>query len=81
MTTTTDRQLTIDGAEVPYPLPTPRRLNPRQRELWLYAALAPGGFITTGQASRFYADPSGALRRLEDFGVMRRLDHGRWRAV
>ena len=78
---TTDRQLTIDGASVPHPLPAPRRLNARQRDLWLWAAMAPGGFITTAQARRFYADPAGALRRLEAFGVMRRLEHGRWRAT
>ena len=78
---TTPEQLTIDGGAVPHPLTAPRRLNHRQRDLWLWAAMAPTGSITTGDARRFYADPAGALRRLEAFGVMRRLERGTWKAT
>jgi hypothetical protein len=73
-----DEQLTFDGAPVAYPLPRPRHLTERQRDLWLWAATTtPNGF-TTADAGRFFADPSGALRRLESFGRVRRLARGLW---
>jgi hypothetical protein len=71
-------QLRLDGDAVPYPLPRARHLTERQRDLWLWASTtAPGGF-TTADAGRFFADPSGALRRLEAFGRVRRLARGLW---
>src|SRR4051812_7231009 len=79
VTTTHETQLTIDGGEVPFPLPRPRQLTERQRSLWLWAAMWPGREITTADAGRFFADPSGALRRLEAFGRVEWIGRGRWR--
>jgi hypothetical protein len=73
-------QLTIDGREVPHPLPAARHMTARQRDLWLFIAMAPSGYVTTGRARHFYADASGALRRLERFGRVERVGRGRWAA-
>jgi hypothetical protein len=74
-------QLTIDGELVPYPLPKPRTMTTRQRDLWLWAAFTPENEFRTGDVRRFFADPHGALRRLEAFGAVKRLGRGRWRAI
>lgn len=71
-------QLTLVGEPV-----APRRLTERQHQLlevvrWFgeYGAALP-----TREARRFYVDPSGALRRLERLGLVRRAGRGRWRAT
>jgi hypothetical protein len=79
--TTDPVQLTFDGREVPHPLPKPRAMTERQRQLWLWGAFTPENEFTTADAGRFFADPNGALRRLETFGRVRRLGRGRWRAI
>lgn len=78
--TTTETQLTIDGGEVPYPLPAARVMTERQRALWLAARYSPAGVITTAQARRHFTNPTAALRRLEAFGRVERIGYGRWRA-
>jgi hypothetical protein len=82
--TTNDRwgvQLTIDGREVPFPLPAPFRLTERQRELLRYmrAVDSWGATFHTGDARRFFRDATGAMRRLEAAGVVEHTAHGTWR--
>lgn len=72
-------QLTIDGGAVPYPLPKPRHMTERQRQVWLWGKTR--GTLTTADVRRFYVDPFGALRRLEAFGAVERVGRGRWRAL
>ena len=72
-------QLTIDGELVPYPLPPPRRLTTRQRALLRFIRADPAP-IAARQARHFFADPYGALRRLEALGLVRRRGRGRWEA-
>ena len=76
LTNSTNLQLSMDGAAVLFPMPAPRRLTERQRDLLRYAR-AHGG-ITTREARRFYADASGALWRLECLGLVRQTGRGVW---
>lgn len=70
-------QLTFDGGAVPYPTPRPYRLTDQQRALLRFMRHDPAP-IRTVQARHFYADPSGALRRLEAIGLVHREGRGRW---
>jgi hypothetical protein len=72
-------QLTFDGRLVPYPLAAPKRLTERQREL--VRLLRAGGPRWTCECTGLYADPSGALRRLADLGLVERIARGYWRAT
>lgn len=72
-------QLTIDGGSVPYPLPPPRHLTERQREL--LRLMRAGGPRWTFECRQVYADPTGALRRLEALGLVERIARGYWRAT
>lgn len=77
-------QLTIDGELVAYPPPRPRQLATRQRDLLRWLRLlstvwADG--VPTRMVGQFYADPSGALRRLEALGLVRRVSRGKWAAT
>lgn len=72
-------QLTFGGGEVPYPMPTPKTLNRRQRDLLNYMRADDGGAIDTVTAYLFYADPTGALRRLEGLGLVEHVAIGKWR--
>jgi len=75
-------QLTIDGREEPWPPPAPHHLTERQRELLRYLADVYGVEpFRTGAAGRHFADPSGALRRLERLGLVCSLGRGRWQRI
>lgn len=72
-----DAQLTIDGREVAMAMvPKFRRLTTRQRDLLLYVRMV--GLVTTDEARHFYADPTGALVRLEALGLVQRAGRGLW---
>lgn len=73
---TAPEQITFDGELVPYPPPSPRRLTQRQRDLVLYVRC--WRTVTITDVRRFYADPHGALRRLETFGLVKRAGRGEW---
>jgi hypothetical protein len=73
----TYEQLTVDGRSVPYPLPKPRHLTARQRDM-LVILTASDVPMTTREVGRLYADPSGALRRLERMGLVERVSRGKW---
>lgn len=77
---TTHEHLTIGGDWVPYPLPRPRHLTERQRDLLvvLKASKAP---TRTRDVCRLYVNASAALRRLEAMGLVRRVARGRWEAT
>lgn len=72
-------QLTLGGGEVPYPMSAPKTLNHRQRDLLNYMRAGEGGTIDTVTAYLFYADPTGALRRLEVLGLVEHVAIGKWR--
>lgn len=79
----TPDQLTFDGGSVPYPPPRPRRLTERQRLLVrymrFYVAMRPDlPAFPTWAACLYYADPHGALRRLEALGLVHRAGRGWW---
>lgn len=74
---TTSEQLTFDGS----PARKARRMNRRQKDLWLWMAFEPHATMTTGAARRFYRDPHGALERLVRMGVVEKVGRGRWRAI
>jgi hypothetical protein len=75
-------QLTLDGGAVPYPLPKPRHVTDRQRDLLRFVASVYGHEpFPTGMAGTFFGDPSGALRRLEALGRVRHIRRGRWAAT
>lgn len=77
-------QLTIDGGSVPYPLPPPRHLTERQRRLVRYLRFyveQKARPFPTAEAVLYFADPSGALRRLEALGLVERIARGYWRAT
>lgn len=79
-------QLTIYGKLEPYPLRKPRRLTERQRNLVRYmrfwvAMKHNGAAFPTREASLYYADPAGALRRLEALGLVARVARGKWVAT
>jgi predicted RNA polymerase sigma factor len=78
-----DEQLRLDGPAVPYPLPRPRHLTERQRDLLRYVAIVydAGQSFPTGMAHRFFVDASGALRRLEALGRVSQVGRGKWRAT
>jgi hypothetical protein len=78
-----DEQLRLDGDAVPYPLPRARHLTERQRDLLRYVAVVydQAESFPTGMAGRFFVDASGALRRLEAMGRVRRIGRGKWRAT
>lgn len=71
-----DHQLTFDGRAEPLPLHKAKTLTQRQRDLLLWLRMTYP--TTTASAGRFYADPSGALRRLEALGLVERVSRGRW---
>jgi hypothetical protein len=71
-------QLTITGGSVSHPPPRARHLTERQREL--LRMLRVWGEVSTRAARLYYADPSGALGRLEALGLVERVGRGRWRA-
>lgn len=73
-------QLTLEGNVVPLPLPAPKRLTERQREL-LHVLAASGRPMVTADVRRFYVDASGAMRRLAAVGLVRRVGRGRWEPV
>lgn len=70
-------QLRIDGGATPLPPRLPRRLTERQRELLRWARWH--GAVTTRDARRWYAAPSGACARLVDMGLLERTAPGRFR--
>ena len=74
------RQLTIDGREVPYPLPPPKHLTTRQHD-FLLVLTAGDDPMTTADVRRFFADASGAMRRLEALGLVVHVARGRWAAA
>jgi hypothetical protein len=77
-------QLLLDGSgEVPFPMRAGRRLTERQRELLRFIRWAGrhGSPIVTYEARVFYADPHGALRRLEALGLVCRAGRGCWKAA
>jgi hypothetical protein len=76
----TPEQGTLDGAWVPYPPPRPWHATDRQRALLRFMRHDPAP-IRTVQARHFYADASGALRRLEAMGLVERVGRGKWRAT
>jgi hypothetical protein len=65
-------QLPLDG--VAPAAPGSRRLTERQRDLLRFMRLAM--IVGVGDVRRFYADPHGALRRLERIGLVAR--EGQW---
>jgi hypothetical protein len=75
----TGEQLDFDGGGVSYPMPRPHRLTERQREL--LRLMRAGGPRWTCEVVPFYADASGALRRLEKLGLVERVARGYWRAT
>lgn len=66
-------QLTFDGGAEPYPLRHVYVLTTRQRDLLRYMRwlCQHGSPMATREARKFYADPGGALRRLEALGLVR----------
>lgn len=75
-------QLLLDGGEVVHPMRV-RHLTERQRELLRFIRWAGrhGSPIVTYEARVFYADPHGALRRLEALGLVCRAGRGCWKAA
>lgn len=74
------KQLTIDGGEVAYPLPRPKRLTTRQHD-FLLVLTAGDEPMATRDVRRFFVDASGAMRRLEALGLVRQVRRGRWAAA
>jgi hypothetical protein len=74
---TMSEQLTLDGS----PARLARRMTSRQRDLWLWIAFEPDATISTVVARRFFRDASGALRRMEQLGVVEQVKRGKWRAI
>jgi hypothetical protein len=70
-------QLTLDGGSVPYPIPKQPTLTERQRDL-LLVLTAGDGPMRTRDVRRFYADASGALRRLQRLGLVTQVSRGWW---
>lgn len=79
----TGEQLNFDGTSVPLPIPKPRALTARQRDLVRYVRIYAGQDtpMPTRRAGLFFRDASGALRRLEIIGLVRRVKHGHWTAT
>jgi hypothetical protein len=75
-------QLLLDGGEVAHPMRV-RHLTERQRELLRFMRWAGrhGSPIVTYEARMLYADPHGALRRLEALGLVCRAGRGCWKAT
>lgn len=72
----TNDQLTLDGSSPR----RPRRLTERQRDLlrWMRISAERGYPVRPHVVYRFYADPYGALRRLERIGLVRHDRAGEW---
>jgi hypothetical protein len=74
------RQLTFDGREVEHPPRLERHLTTRQHDL-LRVVRATSQPFSTRFVGRFYRNPSGVMRRLEEIGLVERVGRGWWRAT
>jgi hypothetical protein len=77
----TSDQLDFDGHATPFPLPPARRLTERQRDMLRWMRAWDDSPITTREARRFFADPTGALKRLEKMGLIYCSARGFWKPV